>query len=322
MAEFNIIQQYFNFEQNASESIVKAIGDDCAILDIPKNKQLVTSVDTLVTGVHFYADVSPQDLAYKALAVNVSDLLAMGAQPLAYTLAITLPENDKLWLDAFSKSLKETSEQFSINLVGGDTTQGPLSISIQVFGLVKKHKAILRSGAQIGDDIWITGTLGSAKIALDINHKQDRNEFESSLWNRLVRPEIPYHFARKKFFKFASAAIDISDGLHADLSHILEQSQLGAEIMVEALPLDEALIEVAGIDKARQLALSGGDDYQLCFTANESFRNTIHQHANKTNTRVTRVGKMVASKYSLKVLLNKEAYEMNQASWQHFSTNE
>ncbi|MRX28676.1 thiamine-phosphate kinase [Kangiella sp. HZ709] len=320
MAEFNIIQQYFNFEQKASESIVKAIGDDCAILEIPKSKQLVTSVDTLVAGVHFYADVSPRDLAYKALAVNVSDLLAMGANPLAYTLAITLPENDKAWLEAFSQSLKDTSEKFSINLIGGDTTQGPLSISIQVFGLVTKHKAVLRSGAQVYDDVWITGTLGSARTALDVNHRQDLNEFESSLWNKLVRPEIPYHFAKKKFSKFASAAIDISDGLYADLSHILNQSQLGAEVMIEALPLDEALIEVAGIEQARQFALNGGDDYQLCFTAHKDYRNKIHRHADKTNTRVTRIGKITAEKNSLKVLLNKDDYEINQASWQHFLT--
>ncbi|NVJ67350.1 MAG: thiamine-phosphate kinase [Gammaproteobacteria bacterium] len=317
MAEFQIIKNYFDFEQKLSNSIVKSIGDDCAILDIPKNKQLVTSTDTLVAGVHFFDDVSSQDLAYKALAVNVSDLLAMGAKPLAFTLAITLPEINHDWLRTFSESLQQAANDFSINLVGGDTTQGPFSISITVMGLVKKGKAILRNGAKLGDDIWVTGSLGSARSALKLHGKSNLNYSEKVLWQALIKPEIPTKFSRK-LAKFATSAIDISDGLLADLGHIMVQSQLGAQLIVEALPLQKSLIDTVGIESARQLALAGGDDYQLCFTANRKHRQRVLKHANKTSTQVTRIGKIIEHGYE--ILLEGETYPITENSWQHFKS--
>lgn len=317
MAEFKIIKDYFDFEQKLSKSVIKSIGDDCAILDIPSNKQLVTSTDTLVAGVHFFEDVSPEYLAYKALAVNVSDLLAMGAKPLAFTLAITLPEIDKIWLEAFTKALRNASESFGINLIGGDTTQGPLSISINVMGLVKKHKAVLRSNAKLNDDIWVTGILGSARSALKLHGKTDLDDCQQQLWQQLIRPSLPVDFA-KKLRKFATAAIDVSDGLLADLGHIMVQSKVGAELIVETLPLQEALIEFEGLEQARQFALNGGDDYQLCFTAPKRYRDKIQRYAEKTQTQVTRIGKIIEQGYS--ILLDGEPYPITENSWQHFST--
>lgn len=319
MAEFQIIKDYFDFEQSYSDSVVQSIGDDCAILDIPKGKQLATSSDTLVAGVHFFEDVCPQDLAYKALAVNVSDLLAMGAKPLAFTLAITLPKVENDWLKAFTNSLKQTAEKFSINLVGGDTTQGPLSISITAMGLVKKDKAVLRSGAQFEDDIWVTGFLGSARSALKLHGKAQLNQEEQQLWNSLVRPEIPYQFS-KQLAKYATAAIDLSDGLLADLGHIMVQSQLGAELIVEALPVHESLIEVEGIESARQFALAGGDDYQLCFTANRKDREKILVQAEKKQIRVSRIGKIIEQGY--RILLDGETFPITENSWQHFKNEQ
>ncbi len=317
MAEFDIIKKHFDFEQEYSQSVVKSIGDDCAILDIPKNKQLVTSTDTLVAGVHFFDDVSPADLAYKALAVNVSDLLAMGAKPLAYTLAISLPETDKQWLKAFSQSLQKASQHFAINLIGGDTTQGPLSITLNVMGLVKKGKALCRDAAELGDDIWLTGALGSARSALKLHGKKLLSDDEQFLWQSLIRPNLPFKFA-KKLPKFANSAIDLSDGLLADLGHIMVQSRLGAKLVVETLPIAEALIEVEGLEQARQFALAGGDDYQLCFTANKKYRKLIEKRANKTDTQVTRVGEIIEQGYE--VLLNGEAYSITENSWQHFKS--
>lgn len=317
MAEFQIIKNYFDFEQQLSNSVVKSIGDDCAILEIPKNKQLVTSTDTLVAGVHFFKDVEPAELAYKALAVNVSDLLAMGAKPLAFTLAITLPEINSAWLQQFTQSLQQSSEHFDINLIGGDTTQGPLAISINAMGLVKKDRAILRSSANIDDDIWVTGYLGSARSALKLHGKESLNNDEQALWQSLIRPNLPLKFC-KKLGKFANSSIDLSDGLLADLGHIIVQSKLGAELIVEALPIHESLIEVDGIEQARQNALAGGDDYQVCFTADRKHRQKIIKRAEKTNTPVTRIGRIIQQGY--KVLLDGEAYPITENSWQHFKT--
>ncbi len=318
MAEFNLIQNYFNFEQDLSKSVVKAIGDDCAILDIPKGRQLVTSTDTLISGVHFFDNIDPADLAYKALAVNVSDLLAMGAKPLAFTLAISLPGINASWLEAFSQSLQQAAQNFSINLIGGDTTQGSLSITITVYGTLKKGKAVLRNGAQLGDDIWVTSTLGSARSALKLHNKDSLSDEQKLLWQKLIRPQIPFKFA-KRLNKFATAAIDLSDGLLADLGHIMVQSQLGARLMVETLPLEEALIEQEGIGQARQYALAGGDDYQLCFTAHKKYRKKILYHAEKTQTQVTRIGKIIEQGYQ--VLLNGEPLAITENSWQHFQAN-
>ncbi len=322
MKEFELIKQYFSFSRLNRDAVIEGIGDDCAVLSVPAKRQLVTSVDTLVDGVHFFSDMDPADIAYKSLAVNVSDLAAMGAKPLGFTLALALPNVNADWLKAFSAGLQQASEAFDIPLIGGDTTQGPLTITINVLGMVKSDKVLLRKSAQLDDDIWVTGYLGDAAAALDLHDKaqaQQLNEAEDYLWQRLLRPSPPIAFA-KKLAKLVHAAIDISDGLLADLGHILEKSHCSAKVKVSSLPLSEQLIQCVGIEAARDFALNGGDDYELCFTAKPSMRNKILNLAEDFKVNVHRIGTIVdEAKGELQLVLNGKPYQSKRQGWQHFS---
>lgn len=264
--EFSLIEHYFSAIGQA-EGVVLGVGDDGALLDIPAGQHLVVSVDTLVAGVHFPLDAAPDDIARRALRVNLSDLAAMGATPRWFTLALTLPAADRGWLEVFSRALAMDAEQFGCALVGGDTTAGPLGISIQLMGLVPAGRALTRSGARAGDHVFVTGTLGEGAAALQL--------FEPGLkLTGTVREHL-----RKRFYQptprlqegvklrgLASAALDVSDGLLADLGHIAEQSALGAELQLSALPLAPWLKKLAHAETVQGWALSGGDDYELCFT--------------------------------------------------------
>ena len=345
MAEFDLIERYFNFDYDFSSDsarnlslnktkkpqVVKGIGDDCAIFELPNKYQLVTSTDTLVSGVHFFSNLQPELIAYKALAVNVSDLVAMGAKPLAFTLSITLPDANEDWLAGFSSGLKVASQKFKVPLVGGDTTQGPLNINITAYGTVKKGRLLERDKAQAEDDIWVTGYLGDAAAALALEQKvleskQELTNLEQSLWDALTKPIPPLKFARK-LTKLSQCGLDISDGLMADLGHIINKSssqgkQLGANINAEALPLSTALVESVGIEQARQYALNGGDDYQLCFTANPTVRNKILNLAERSGINVTRIGtvsEVAQDESKVTIKLNGEPFKINRASWQHFN---
>lgn len=320
MKEFELIREYFSFSQSHSDTVIEGVGDDCAVLAVPDKRQLVTSVDTLVDGVHFFSDVNPADIAYKSLAVNVSDLAAMGAKPLGFTLAIALPKADTEWLETFSRGLKQASEAFDIPLIGGDTTQGPLTITVTVFGTVKTGKALLRKSAQQDDDIWVTGYLGDAAAALSLHSKMDQlNDTETYLWQRLLRPEPPLAFARK-LSKIAHAAIDVSDGLMADLGHILEKSNCSAKIKVASLPLSAQLVECFGLEMARDFALNGGDDYELCFTAKSSMRNKILNLAEDFKVNVHRIGSITAGEQTdIQLSLDGKPYQPKRQGWQHFS---
>jgi thiamine-monophosphate kinase len=267
--EFSLIDHYFRNLTATRADVPEGIGNDCAILSVPAGCELAVSIDTLVEGVHFFADVPPQSLGHKALAVGLSDLAAVGATPSWFTLALTLPEIDSDWLAAFSAGLGELAKQHNIQLVGGDTTRGPLSISIQVHGFVPAGQAISRSTAKPGDVIYVSGTLGDAGAALKIALQQLdasvlSNNDHVDLLNRLQQP-TPRNAIGQKLLGLASAAIDVSDGLAADLGHILQQSQLGAELNVDALPLSPALQKFDS-HTAQTLALFSGDDYELCFT--------------------------------------------------------
>lgn len=322
MKEFELIKEFFSFSQSKSGVVIEGVGDDCAVLSIPDKRQLVTSVDTLVEGVHFFSDINPADIAYKSLAVNVSDLAAMGAKPLGFTLAIALPKVEEDWLKAFSDGLQQASTAFDIPLIGGDTTKGPLTITINVLGTVKTDRALLRKSAQLDDDIWVTGYLGDAAAALGLHGKaQSRqlNNAEHYLWQQLLRPKPPIVFA-KKLAKLAHAAIDVSDGLLADLGHILEQSHCSAKIKVSSLPLSEQLTEFAGLEGAREFALNGGDDYELCFTAKPSMRNKILNLAEDLNINVHRIGSITAGEETeIQLMLDGKPYKPKRQGWQHFS---
>jgi len=235
MPEFDIIRRYFQEKTHRNDIVRIGIGDDAAVLNIQTDTNLVVAVDTLVAGVHFPLNTTPHDIGFKALAVNLSDLAAMGATPCWMTLALTLPQADELWLSEFSKGLFVLADKFHVALGGGDTTQGPLTISIQVGGVVTKDKALLRSGAKPGDVILVTGMLGDAARGLQLLQQQD-SDIPDEYLAQLNRPS-PRIAAGQQLLDVATACIDISDGLYSDLSHITTASGVGAIIELEPLPL-------------------------------------------------------------------------------------
>ena len=293
LSEFDLIRRYFtSFQQGPA--VVTGIGDDCAELALSPGHTLLTSIDTMVQGVHFSKNPDVKGLGWRVLAAAVSDLGACSARPLGFCLALTLPEADEHWLSDFAEGLAEASQRFGIPLVGGDTTRGPLCLSVQVFGEAQTGKALLRSGACAGDDIWVTGTLGDARAALDVLDKQRLTESEQHFLQQYYRAEPPLSFA-VSLQGVANSAIDLSDGLAADLGHILKASKVGAELDLERLPLSDALISNYSAEQAQYYALTGGDDYQLCFSAAVEQRDLIGELAQTENIRCTRVGKITES---------------------------
>lgn len=270
LSEFDIIRRYFTAAGARRGDVAVGVGDDAAVVDVPAGQQLVLAMDTLVSGVHFPEETRAEDIGYKALAVNLSDLAAMGAEPAWATLALTAPRNDPAWLAAFAGGFSELARAAGVQLIGGDTTRGPLTVTVQVHGLVPRGEAVLRSAAREGDVIYVTGTLGDAALAL----RRWRaglpvtSRAEQQLAARLDRP-TPRIEAGRALRGLAHAMIDISDGLAADLGHILAASGAGATITLDALPLSAAFEEVAAAmhkERAAEIALTGGDDYELCFT--------------------------------------------------------
>lgn len=265
LGEFDLIRRYFT-NLGAAEGVALGVGDDGAVLDIPPGHQLVSVMDTLVAGVHFPEDTTPFDIGYRALAVNLSDLAAMGAEPRWFTLALTLPKADETWLTGFAAGLRSLAERFGIALVGGDTTRGPLTITVQAEGLVPIGQALRRSGARPGDGIYVTGTLGDAAAGLALHQGSLQTDGDTAefLRSRFFRPE-PRVQTGLALRGMATACIDVSDGLLQDLGHVLAASGVGARLELDRLPLSAALRQSAD-QRACELALSGGDDYELCFT--------------------------------------------------------
>ena len=265
ISEFELIQSYFHREAGG-EGVVQGIGDDCAILQLPEGKQLAVSVDTLIADVHFLANADPSLIAERALCVNLSDLAAMGAKPLWFTLALSLPEADEHWLESFSKGLFAAAHRHDCVLVGGDTTRGPLSITIQVQGAIDPGKALLRGNAAEGDIIFVTGSLGDGAAALAaLQHQFDVHEDDLSYFSDCYYRPQPRIKEGLRLTTIASAALDISDGLVADLGHLCNASFVGAEINIDQLPLSASLSKYPDCP-AIDWALCGGDDYQLVFT--------------------------------------------------------
>lgn len=263
--EFALIKQFFTDKKKHPGTIIGS-GDDAAVLQVPAGHQLVVSVDTLVSGVHFFPSVDPYDLGYKVLAVNLSDLAAMGAQPAWATLALTLPAVDETWLNAFSKGFFALADEVGVELVGGDLTRGSLTVTCQIHGYLPNGSALQRNGARPGDWIGVTGYLGDAGFALDILQHTRRVDSATlaQVLPKLLRP-VPRIAQGLCLRGLAHAAIDISDGLWADLSHILDASGVGACVSLDAIPLSPALTQVQP-KVAQTWALSAGDDYELCFT--------------------------------------------------------
>ncbi|MBU2874116.1 thiamine-phosphate kinase [Marinobacter salexigens] len=277
MGEFELIRQYFMplARLHGSSSVIVGPGDDCAVQRVPPGSDLVFSIDTLVEGVHFPVGYRPDYLGWRTLAVAASDLAAMGAEPSCFTLALTLPEADELWLRDFSLGLGNAAESFGLTLAGGDTTRGPLTLSVQVHGVVEQGGAIRRSGARAGDLVVVSGSLGDAGAALDYLPAQEDLDADDSaaadkqfVLERYHHPQ-PRLDLGKALRQFATAAIDVSDGLLADLNHILEASNVGASIELARIPVSPALVRLKG-SAATDYALHSGDDYELCATISEA----------------------------------------------------
>ncbi len=289
-SEFDIIKRYFVQQKAHSSHTVLGIGDDAAVLQIPPHYQLVTSMDTLHENRHFLATVDPFDLGYKSLAVSVSDMAAMAAQPFSALLSLSMPEVATDWLQAFSAGFFALADQFAVDLVGGDLTRGPLSVTTVVNGIVPTGKVLRRDGAAPGDLLYVTGCLGDAGLALHyLNNGVE--QINPQLLSRLTQP-MPRIRAAYELRDIASSAMDISDGLCIDLSRLCRASGVGAHIQAQCLPLSTMLLSQCDLDRAQQLALSAGDDYELLVTVPPHLQQTVE--ALVLDVPLTLIGKIVA----------------------------
>ena len=317
--EFNLIKKYFLSPSNRKE-VLLGVGDDCAIVSVPEDKQLAITTDTLVDGVHFPPDTSAEDIACKTIAVNLSDLAAMGAEPAWLTLALSLPRVDESWIKSFSDSFRRTAEKYNVQLIGGDTTQGPLSITVQAMGFVEPDNIMRRDGARPGDVVYVSGTLGDAAAGLRILQQGQAVDTNNAwLVNRLNRPQARVELGLKAS-AYCKCAIDISDGLVADLGHVLEASNCGATVNIDSIPLSHQLVEYS-INRNEvdwEMVLSGGDDYELCLVVSAENENRLMQTASELSLPLTRIGVIEAHK-SLNIVDNTGAkYLFDRGGYEHF----
>lgn len=289
-SEFDLIARYFT---RAPKRAVLGVGDDAALVRVRSGMELAVSTDMFVSGIHFLPQTDPRRLGHKALAVNVSDMAAMGADPRWAVLSLSLPQADGLWLRKVSRGFFELADTFGIDLIGGDTTRGPLNLCVTIFGEVPNGKALRRDGARVDDDVWVSGDLGSAAIGLA--HLQGRVRLPARAAASCVRAlEMPQpRVALGRGLRgVASAALDVSDGLLGDLGHICERSSLGADIELDRVPRSADLARIPDPEFVHAAVLSGGDDYELCFTAPPRSRGRIEALGNRLGLRVTRIGRM------------------------------
>lgn len=313
--EFNVIAQYFTCP---SPSADLGVGDDAALVSVRDGHQLAISVDMLVAGTHFFHDAAPYAIGWKSMAVNISDMAAMGATPKWATLAIALPEINEPWLAEFSRGLFACADQFKVDLIGGDTTRGPLNISVQIMGEVPANQALRRDGARADDDIWVSGSLGSA--ALGLAHLQGKIMLDSEIaiqCLQALQTPIPRTVLGSALRNKANSCIDVSDGLLADLGHILKASGLGAVITLENIAchaylhaqLDEPIIQ--------QCILAGGDDYELAFTAPKSQREAIQQLGHQLGLPLSMIGKTTKNT-GMQVFYKQQLLDISKKGFDHF----
>jgi len=320
--EFDIIRRYFMPAVTRRADVVAGIGDDAALLSVPAGHELVVCTDTLVSGVHFPRHTPAAAIGHKALAVNLSDLAAMGAQPAWATLALTLPDADPRWLEDFAHGLLALAQRFDVELVGGDTTRGPLTVTVTAQGLVRHGMALRRRGARVGDRVYVTGTLGDAGLALRLQERASAH-----LQARLDYPE-PRIEAGQALCGFATAAIDISDGLLADLAHLLASDRLGAIVEIDALPRSAAFLEVhetpgAGAQPAYyELPLSAGDDYELCFTVPPAHSTAVEQRLEHAGCAATAIGEITDTPGIRCVRANGSGYTPVARGFLHFGEDQ
>lgn len=292
LSEFSLIRAYFVGCGAGRDDVSLGVGDDCALLRVPPGQDLAVTLDSLVAGVHFLPDTDPEALGQKALAVNLSDLAAMGATPAWATLGLTLPQADPDWLERFSRGLCALATRYGVALVGGDTSRGPLSVTLALHGFVPHGSGLRRSGARAGDAVFVTGTLGDAGLAL---RQLLRGEHpDPGLRARLEHPE-PRVDVGRRLLQVASAAIDISDGLATDLAHVLEASGVGAEVMLDSLPLSGPVAHSITQSGDWDLALGSGDDYELCFTVPPDRRAAVAVIAAEVGCGIRQVGRILTA---------------------------
>jgi thiamine-monophosphate kinase len=319
VTEFDIIRRYFTQQSVSRNDVLVGIGDDAAVLQLPPDRELLVCMDTLVAGVHFPPVTPAAAIGHKALAVNLSDLAAMGAEPAWATLALTLPEPDPDWLEAFASGFFALAGRHGVQLIGGDTTRGPLSVSVQAHGFAPPGQSLRRLGAQPGDRIYVTGTLGDAGLALGLPESA-----AAELRSRLDYPE-PRLEAGSLLRGLASAVIDISDGLLADLGHLLEGDDLGASLQVDELPRSSAFgAALQGLDSVPaglyyELPLSGGDDYELCFTVPEHGCVEVERRLGELPCGCTAIGSIEAQPGIRCYLQDGTGYEPRETGYLHFA---
>ncbi|CAQ85569.1 MULTISPECIES: thiamine-phosphate kinase [Photorhabdus] len=322
--EFDLIARYFDRQVTNRRDVNLGIGDDCALMTLADKQQLAVSTDTLVSGIHFLPGISPEDLAYKSLAVNLSDLAAVGADPAWLSLALTLPEVDENWLRRFSDSLFEQLHYYGMQLIGGDTTRGPMSLTLTIHGLVPAGKALRRTGAKNGDWIYVSGSLGdsAAGLALLQNRLQIADP-KSCNWliQRHLRPQ-PRILQGQALRGLATSAIDLSDGLISDLGHILKASRCGARINLDAIPYSDAISQYIAPQQALMWALSGGEDYELCFTVPERNRGALEIALSHTGASFSCIGQIMPESEGIRYYSNSKEIKLDLKGFDHFITEE
>jgi thiamine-monophosphate kinase len=316
--EFNIIERHFKNKSKFCNNILTGIGDDAAILKLKEGQHLAVSTDTLVNGIHFSKNTSAYDIGYKSLAVNLSDMAAMGAEPLWATLSLTLPDKNESWITDFTKGFFNLANKYNVALVGGDLTHGPLSITVQIIGSIPSGIALCRDRAVVDENIYVTGVLGMASLALSIltGEISGQNKPTQECLIRLNRPDPRVNIGLS-LRGLASAAIDISDGLAADLGHILSGSSVGAEIILDNIPIYNKLDNIE-YSKMLSYGLNRGDDYELCFTANKKHHDDINIISNQNNCEITCIGKITNGSQLIWKTITGEKVDIESGGYQHF----
>ena len=313
--EKDIINYIKSNIKTTSGNVIESIGDDCAVIKITSNKYFVITTDTSLLGPHFTKNYSPYEIGYKCLATNLSDIAAMGCAPKYIFMALTIPKLESKWIKSFYKGIKELTEKYNIALIGGDTNRGPLSISIQVIR-VNKSNILYRTGAKNGDDVYVTGKLGCARAALMIsNIKKYQNEFKSlKRYLHLPEPRIDIGI---DISKFATSCIDVSDGIAKDLFNITESSKCGADIFIDKIPTHKLVKKIIPSKLYYEVLIGGGEDYELCFTANRKYSKHIERISKKHSLPITKIGLITKSK--LRYFDNNKKVNVNLKGFDHFS---
>ncbi|MEE9397694.1 MAG: thiamine-phosphate kinase [Methylococcales bacterium] len=320
LTEFDLIRRYFLRKKTTRHSAtVLGIGDDCALLSMDEKYELAVTIDTMVEGTHFFPGVNPVSLGHKALAVNLSDLAAMGADPRWITLGLTLPNADEGWLNGFARGLFQLADKFSVDLIGGDTTRGPLAVSIQALGVLPKSTALFRGAAQTGDLLFVTGYIGDAGIGLLMEQQKLPFRDEQALRKlHFPQPQVNVGLAIRTM---ANACIDISDGLLADLGHILEESNVGATINFEKIPFSHSVQRYIRESCDWRFPLGAGDDYELCFTVESGRESELHRAMSRLGTPYTCIGRIEETP-GIRLLKEGELQTVSAAGYRHFSAVE